>query len=293
MTRIAYLDGEYLPLAEAKVSALDRGFLFGDGIYEVAGVLDGALVDADGHLARFDRCLREIDIRLPFPIERFTGIALELVARNALAEGLVYFQVTRGAGERAFATATDPAPTVFGFTQARSIRHSPQVATGMALKSVPDLRWKRRDVKSISLLAQVLATREALAAGADEALMVEDGFVTEGGSSSIMIVDDAGAIIARPLGESILPGITRQSLAALCAERQIRFVERPFTLEEAFAAREVFLTSASKFVMPVTRIDGRPIADGAPGALTLRLRDIYMEHAEATAVRGPAAAAGG
>lgn len=291
MSRIAYLDGAYLPLEEARVSILDRGFVFGDGIYEVAGVLGGGLVDNAGHLARFDRCLKAIDIRLPFPIETFTDIAHELVARNRLDEGLVYFQVTRGVAERAFAMASDPPPTIVGFTQEKTIRDSPAAETGLALKSVPDLRWKLRDVKSISLLAQVIATREAAAAGADEALMIEDGLVTEGGSSSVMIVDAEGSIRARPLGDGILPGITRQSLATLCAEESIPFVERAFTLEEAKAARECFLTSASKFVTPVTRIDDAPVGDGTPGPLTRRLREIYFAFAERTAVHAPAGAA--
>lgn len=288
MTRIAYLDGAFIPMAEARVSILDRGFTFGDGIYEVAGVLDGALVDCDGHLARFDRCLREIGIALPFPIDRFRDIALELVALNRLAEGLVYFQVTRGVIERAFATETDPAPTIAAFTQEKAIRTSPKLERGVALKSVEDLRWKRRDIKSISLLAQVLAVREARAAGYDEALMVEDGVVTEGGSSSVMIIAGDGTILARPLGEGILPGITRQSVAALSAETGRPFVERTFTLSEAKAAAEVFLTSASSFVMPVTRIDDALVADGRPGAITLRLREIYLAFAERTAIRAAA-----
>ncbi len=285
MTRIAFLDGAYVAMEDAKVSILDRGFNFGDGIYEVAGVLDGALVDVEGHLARFDRCLKAIGIALPFPVERFTEIALELVRRNAVGEGLVYFQVTRGVAERAFATAEDPAPTIVGFTQEKAIRNAPKAERGASLKSVPDLRWKRREVKSISLLAQVLAVRAAHAEGFDEALMVEDGLVTEGGSSSVMIVAEDGTILARPLGSGILPGITRQSVAALCAEKGIPFVERTYTLEEAKAAREVFLTSASSFVLPVTRIDDTPIGDGKPGPLARRLREIYMDHALATAVR--------
>lgn len=285
MSRIAYLNGAYLPLEEARVPIMDRGFTFGDGIYEVVSVLGGALVDVAGHWARFEASLGKIGIELPFPIENFTGIALELVRRNELEEGVVYFQVTRGVAERAFACPEGATPTVVGFTQVKEIRHSKKAETGIALVSVPDLRWKRRDIKSIALLAQVMAVHAAAEKDGTEALMIEDGYVTEGGSSSVMIVTPDNTVVARPVTNQILDSITRRAAKQLCLDAQIRFEERLFTLEEVKAAREVFIASASSFVMPVTKVDGEPIGDGTPGPLAKRLRELYFRFAEATAVR--------
>ncbi len=284
MSRIVYVNGAFLPYEQAHVPVMDRGFLFGDGIYEVAGVLDGKLVDNDAHLNRLDRCLAEIRITNPYSRARWIELEIEMVKRNALTEGLVYFQVTRGTAEREFSFPKDTAPNVVMFTQPKNITNAPQAKTGVPVISVPDLRWKRRDIKSVSLLAQVLAKQAAAEAGAYEAWMVEDGFVTEGGSSSVFIITKDGAIVTRPLSSAILPGITRKAVMQLAATDKVRVEERLFTLAEAHDAAEAFLTSASSFVMPVVSIDGQPVADGKPGPLTVKLRAHYFDMARATAV---------
>ena len=281
MSRTAYVNGQFLPFAEAKIPIDDRGFLFADGIYEVSAVLDGKLVDNDAHLARLDRCLREIRITNPHSAAQWTALQAELVRRNDLREGTVYIEVTRGAAERDFTFPANATPTVVMFTQAKTIVDAPLVRTGANVISVPDLRWARRDIKSVALLAQVLAKQAAAEAGVAEAWMVEDGFVTEGGSSTAFIVTRTGAIVTRPLSRDILPGVTRRAVLALSAERGLAVEERLFTLEEALAAAEAFYTSASSFVMPVVAIDGQAIGDGRPGPHTTRLRELYIAMARA------------
>ncbi len=281
MSRTAYVNGQFLPFAEAKIPIDDRGFLFADGIYEVSAVLDGKLVDNDAHLARLDRCLREIRITNPHSAAQWTALQAELVRRNDLREGTVYIEVTRGAAERDFTFPANATPTVVMFTQAKTIVDAPLVRTGANVISVPDLRWARRDIKSVALLAQVLAKQAAAEAGVAEAWMVEDGFVTEGGSSTAFIVTRTGAIVTRPLSRDILPGVTRRAVLALSAERGLAVEERLFTLEEALAAAEAFYTSASSFVMPVVAIDGQTIGDGRPGPHTTRLRELYIAMARA------------
>lgn len=276
MSRTVFLNGSFVPLEEARIPVMDRGFLFADGIYEGIGVLDGRLIDNEAHLARLERSLQEVRIDNPHSRAEWTQIEEDLVRRNGMSEGFVYLQVTRGVAERDFFFPEGAAPTVLLFTQAKSIRHAPAAESGIAVATVPDLRWKRRDIKSISLLAQVLAKQAAREAGAQEAWMVEDGFVTEGGSSSAFIVTKAGRIVVRPLSQAILPGITRRSLLILSQEAGISLEERFFTVEEAYDAAEAFITSASSFVLPVVTIDGRRIGDGRPGPLTQRLRDLYL-----------------
>src|SRR5918993_3751089 len=212
MSRIVFLNGSFLPLEEAKVPFMDRGFLFGDGVYEGIGVLDGQLIDNEAHLERLERSLAEVRIRNPYSRTEWTALEEEIVRRNGMAEGFIYFQVTRGVAERDFFFPEDAKPTVAMFTQAKAIVHAPAAQTGIAVVTVPDQRWARRDIKSISLLAQVLAKQAAKEAGAQEAWMVEDGYVTEGGSSSAFIINKESRIIVRPLSRAILPGITRQSL---------------------------------------------------------------------------------
>lgn len=284
MSRIVFLNGSFLPVEEARVPFMDRGFLFGDGVYEGVGVLDGRLIDNEAHLERLERSLREVRIPNPHTRAEWTALEEEIVRRNGMAEGFLYFQVTRGVAERDFFFPEDAKPTVAMFTQAKAIVHAPAAQTGIAVVTVPDQRWARRDIKSISLLAQVLAKQAAKEAGAQEAWMVEDGFVTEGGSSSAFIITKENRIIVRPLSQAILPGITRQSLFRLAAETGISLEERLFTVEEAYEAAEAFLTSASNFVLPVVSIDGRPVADGRPGALTKRLRELYLAMATAPAL---------
>ncbi|KQT78856.1 D-amino-acid transaminase [Methylobacterium sp. Leaf466] len=279
--RIVYLNGAFLPFDEAKVSVMDRGFLFADGIYEVSAVLDGRLVDNAAHLARLDLSLGEIGIRNPHTIEGWVGLQEELVRHNGLTEGLVYMQVTRGAFERDFAfPPAETPPTVMMFTQAKTVANNPLAERGAKVVTVPDIRWKRRDIKSVALLAQVLAKQEAAKAGVAEAWMVEDGFVTEGSSSTAFMVA-GNAIVTRPLSTALLPGITRLAVMRLAGDEGLRVEERLFTVEEAVAADEAFYTSASAFVMPVVAIDGRPVGTGEPGPRARRLRDLYLELARA------------
>ncbi len=284
MDSIAYLDGDFVPLSEARISPLDRGFLFADGIYEVSAVLGGRLVDNASHLARLERSVGEIGIALPVALDRLLELERELVRRNGLDEGVVYMQVTRGVADRDFAFPRGVAPTLFMFTQRKAIVASRTAETGIRVKSVPDLRWARRDIKSVGLLAQVLAKQAAQEAGCQEAWMVEDGFVTEGGSSSAFILTAAGALVTRPNSHAVLPGCTRRAILALAAERAIAVEERPFALEEALVAREAFITSASSFVLPVVAIDDRVVGDGTPGPSSRRLRELYIAFARDTAV---------
>lgn len=283
MSEIVYVNGEYVARDSAKISIYDRGFLFADGIYEVCAVLDGKLVDNDAHLARLERSLAEIELASPLSREKIVAMQRELVARNGLREGLVYMQVTRGVADRDFAFPENVQPTFVAFAQEKRIIGAPAAETGVAAIAVPDLRWARRDIKSIALLGQVLAKQAARRAGAAEALMVEDGLVTEGASSSAFIVTKAGEIVTRPLSSALLPGCTRQAVLALARERNMRLVERPFTVEEACAAVECFFTSATAFVMPVVSLDGRQIGEGRPGPATRRLRELYIEAARASA----------
>jgi len=283
MSRIAYVNGSFVPFEDAKIPITDRGFLFADGIYEVSAVLNGALVDNEAHLARLDRSLKEIGIANPYTAAEWTRLEEDLVRRNGVEEGLVYMQVTRGAAERDFAFPKDAKPTVVMFTQAKNISRSAMAETGAAVITVPDLRWKRRDIKSVALLAQVLAKQAAAEAGVFEAWMVEDGHVTEGGSSTAFIITGDKRIVTRPLSNAILPGITRLSVLRLAREQGLTLEERLFTVEEALAADEAFLTSASSFVMPVVSIDGKPVGSGKPGPLVRKLRSLYIEAATAPA----------
>lgn len=286
MEQIAYVNGEYVPLTEAKVSILDRGFLFADGIYEVAAVLDGKLIDNESHLARLERSVGEIKLRLPESLERIQEIQKELVKRNNVANGLVYLEVTRGADTgRDFAfPKNDVKPTLIMFTSVKDIVNAASAKTGINVITVPDIRWSRRDIKSVALLAQVLAKQAAAEAGASEAWMIEDGKVTEGGSSSCFILTQDDVIVTRQNGSEILPGCTRKAVVKLAEERQLRVEERAFSIDEALAAKEAFITSASLFVQAVVSIDGKKVADGKPGPITNRLREIYVEFAKATAV---------
>jgi D-alanine transaminase len=280
---IAYVNGDFVPLSEAKVSVLDRGFLFADGIYEVSAVLDGKLIDNESHLARLERSVGEIKLPLPETVARIKEIQHELITRNAVKDGLVYIQVTRGADVgRDFAFPKGVKPTLMMFTSVKDIVNAASAKTGIGVITVPDIRWSRRDIKSVALLAQVLAKQAAAEAGCGEAWMIEDGKVTEGGSSSAFILTKDDVLVTRENSSAILPGCTRKAVVKLAEERQLRVEERAFTIEEALKAKEAFITSASSFVQAVVKIDGKAVADGKPGPMATRLREIYIDFARAT-----------
>jgi D-alanine transaminase len=284
---IAYVNGHFLLQKDATISIMDRGFLFADGIYEVSAVIDGKLVDSDLHLARLVRSVGEIGLTLPESPETIGRLMREIVTRNELREGLVYLQVTRGAEvSRNFPFPKHTKSSLVMFCEAKDYVDSPAAKTGVKVKSVEDIRWARRDIKSVALLAQVLAKQAAAAEGCQEAWMHEDGVVTEGGSSTAYIVVGEGAdtkIITRENSRKILPGCTRLAMMALAQEKNIQIEERPFTLEEAYAANEAFMTSATSFVMPITEIDGRKIGGGQVGPVARRLRELYIQHAKSSA----------
>ncbi|MEA2942630.1 MAG: D-alanine transaminase [Bradyrhizobium sp.] len=285
LEQIVYVDGAFVAARDAKVSVFDRGFLFADGIYEVSAVLDGKLIDNDSHLARLERSVGEIALKLPETLPRIVEIQKELIARNSLIDGLVYLQVTRGAViPRDFAFPKNAEPTLVMFTSAKDIVNAAAAKTGIGVKTVPDIRWARRDIKSVALLAQVLAKQAAAEAGCAEAWMIEDGKVTEGGSSSAFILTQDDVLVTRQNSSAILPGCTRKAVMKLAEERQLRVEERAFSVKEALAAKEAFITSASSFVQAVVTIDGKTVANGKPGPMTNRLREIYVEFARATAI---------
>ncbi|MGR3403864.1 MAG: D-amino-acid transaminase [Paracoccus sp. (in: a-proteobacteria)] len=286
MTRIVYVDGEYLPEDRATVSIFDRGFLMADGVYEVVSVLGGKLIDLPGHMARLQRSLNELAMTDPLSESDYTAAFRELVARNEIGDGLIYLQVTRGnAGDRDFAYPPEGTrPTVVMFTQSKpGLADAPVSKTGWKIISVEDLRWGRRDIKTVQLLYPSMAKMEAKARGVDDAWLVEDGHVTEGSSNNAYIVKD-GVIVTRELSHDILHGITRAAVLRLAAEAQMKVEERSFTIAEAQDADEAFVTSASAFVMPVVQIDGVEIGSGKPGPVAARLREIYLEESRKSGI---------
>ena len=273
--RIVFLNGEYLPQSQARVSVFDRGFLFGDGVYEVIPVIRGKLVDEDYSVERLNRSLNEIDMAWPCEPEAYLEMLRTLIAHNELVEGSVYVQVTRGVAERDFAYPADTPTSLMAYTARRALLDNPLAAKGVKVVTVPDLRWKRRDIKSLNLLAQCMAKQQAASAGAFEAWMVEDGRITEGASSSAFIVKD-GCIITRALSNTILPGIRRRVILELINQHGMALEQRPFSVEEALHADEAFLSSATTLVLPVTHVDGTAIGDGRPGEIAARLRELYV-----------------
>ncbi|WAJ30440.1 D-amino-acid transaminase [Antarcticirhabdus aurantiaca] len=285
MSRTVYVNGAFVPEEAATISVFDRGFLFADGVYEVTTVLGGRLIDFAGHMARLRRSLAELAMDAPADEAEILSIHRELVARNGIEEGMVYLQVTRGAADRDFAfPPAGTKPSLVLFTQEKAVSDNPAAEKGLTVVSVPDQRWARRDIKTVQLLYPSLAKMEAKARDADDAWMVENGLVTEGTSNNAWIILADGTIVTRPRSEAILHGITRSAVLRLAEEAGHRFVERPFSIEEAKGAAEAFITSASAFVMPVVRIDGAPVGAGVPGPLSRRLRQIYIEEARRTAI---------
>ncbi|MBU2360496.1 MAG: D-amino-acid transaminase [Alphaproteobacteria bacterium] len=284
--RTVYLNGDYVPEDAAKVSIFDRGFLMADGVYEVTSVLDGKLIDFDGHALRLQRSLDELEMRHPSSKEDLLEVHRELVRLNEITDGMIYLQITRGSpGDRDFAfPPKDTPPTVVLFTQAKpGMADSPMALKGMKVISIPDQRWGRRDIKTVQLLYPSMGKMMAKAAGADDAWMVEDDHVTEGTSNNAYIVK-GNTIVTRQLGHDILHGITRAAVLRFAREAQMTVEERPFTVAEAQAADEAFITSASMFVMPVVEMDGAAIGTGAPGPVAARLREIYLDESRKAAI---------
>jgi len=280
--RVVYVNGEFVAEDAAQISIFDRGFLFGDAVYEVSTVLDGKLVDNAAHLKRLKRSLAELRMDSPVEVDDIPALQRMLIAKNNLSEGLVYLQISRGAADRDFGFPKDARPSLVLFTQARAVLDVPAARTGIKVVSLEDIRWKRRDIKSVNLLAPVLAKQAAKDAGADDAWMIEDGMITEGSSNNAYIITKEGALVTRHLGTEILHGITRQAVLAVAQAEGLTIEERAFSLEEAYEAAEAFITSASTFVMPVIQIDDRTMSNGAPGAVTLKLREKYIEFARTT-----------
>ncbi|MSO68117.1 MAG: D-amino-acid transaminase [Pseudolabrys sp.] len=285
MSRIAYVNGRYLPLSGAKVAIEDRGFQFADGVYEVCEVRGGRLVDERRHVARLDRSLNEIRIARPMSAAALSIVLRETVRRNRVRDGIVYLQITRGVARRdfSFPQANTP-PSVVVTARSNDLARLERMAEeGIAVITLPDIRWQRVDIKSVALLPNVLAKQTARDRGAREAWLVDaQGRVTEGASSNAWIVSRDGTLITHPLGRDILPGVTRSVVIDVIKAQGLVFEERGFSVEEAYAAREAFVTSASQIVLPVVSIDGRPVGNGAPGLIATALRRDYHAHAELT-----------
>ena len=279
MSRIVYVNGNFVPESEAKVSIFDRGFLFADGVYEVTPVVKGKLVDYDAHVVRLDRSLGELKMSWPCTKTELRQMHEELIKQNKLDEGIIYMQVTRGVADRMFNFPKDIKSTLVAFPQVMKLVDNPNAKTGVKVVTTPDLRWARRDIKTVMLLPPCLGKEEAYQKGAAEAWMVEDGKVTEGTSSNAYIVKD-NKIITRPISNSILNGCTRRALFRMAKEHQVEIEERLFTPEEAYAADEAFLTSASQFVMPITEIDGKRIGGGQVGPVVRKMRELFLEEAQ-------------
>jgi len=287
MSGTAYVNGRYLPYAEAGIHVEDRGFLFADGVYEVVPVVNGRLMNLGHHLERLARSLSELRIAPPVAPAALPLIMAELLRRNRLRTGRLYLQVTRGSSPRDFKFPKDVPPSLVMVTRSVPLNLSESVDQGVAVVSVPDIRWLRRDIKSVSLLPQVLAKQAAAEAGAFEAWMVDaEGFVTEGASSNAWIVTADGALATRPADNLILSGVTRRVVLDLVERLGLRFKMRAFSLAEAAAAREAFVTSAGTFVLPVASLDGRPVGDGRPGPVALGLRRAYLSVLKAAAGLG-------
>ena len=283
MSRIAYVNGRYLPMRAAMVHVEDRGYQFADGVYEVCEVRGGRLIDERRHMARLVRSLNELRIRMPMPLTALDVVLREVVARNRISYGVVYLQITRGVARRdhAFPVPEVPPSVVITARTLNRARNETLAAKGVAVISVPDNRWGRVDIKTIGLLPNVLARQTAIEQGARDAWFVDAaGNVTESASANAWIVTPAGKVVTRPADHAILRGITRTVLFEAIKAQNLEVEERAFTLEEAYAAREAFMTSASQIVMPVVKIDDRTIGNGKPGAIATALRQAFHDFAE-------------
>jgi D-alanine transaminase len=279
MGRIVYVHGQFVREEEARIGLFDRGFLFGDAVYEVTAVIAGRMIDNDLHLARLERSLGELDIRLSLSRADIEAVQAGLIGRNALSDGVVYLQVSRGEADRDFFYPEAMEPKLIGFTQAKTLTGTKAQAEGIAVDLQPDPRWHRRDIKTTMLLGQVMAKQAARGRGFADVWLVEDGVVTEGASSTAHIITHDGRILTRAASEATLPGCTQRALARLCERHGLRIEERAFTPKEAQEAAEAFQTSASSLVTPVVRIGDQAVGNGRPGPMTRKLQALYLEAA--------------
>lgn len=277
---ITYVNGQYLPEEQATVSVFDRGFLFADAVYEVTAIINGKLVDFENHIARLQRSCHELQLDLPYSVDEIKQIHTQLIERNNINEGLIYLQFTRGnAKQRNFLFPDkETKPTLVLFAQKTNIVDSLKVKNGITAVTVEDIRWGRCDIKTVALLPASLAKEHAKQQGADDAIFVKDGIVTEGSSSNCFIVNQYNQLQTRGLTHEILPGITRKAVISLAQEQGIEIIEKAFSLEEMLTAKEVFMTSATTLVCPVIKINHQVIGDGKPGSIAIRLREIYLEN---------------
>ena len=275
--RIVYVNGEFLNKSEAKISIFDRSFLFADAVYEVTTVIDGKILEWKGHYKRLLRSLNELEIKISFSENELINIHREIIKKNSLNEGIIYLQISRGIADRDFEYPKNSIPSIVLFTQIKSLSESIGVKNGIKVITVPDIRWERRDIKTVQLLGPSICKMMAKNKGKDDAWMVEEGFITEGTSNNAHIITNEGVLVTRNISNSILAGVTRASILKYAKEAQIKVEERPFTVEEAQNAAEAFISSASQFVCPVIEIDGKKISNGKPGKSVKRLREIYIE----------------
>lgn len=281
MERSVYINGEFVKESQAKISVFDRGFLFADSVYEVCAVIDGKLVDFDGHMARLSRSAKELGLKLELTTQELSDVHQELISQNQVTEGCVYLQLTRGDdGDRDFVASDTITPTLVLFTQVKNLLNNPKSKTGVKVISYPDIRWGRRDIKTTGLLAACMAKSAAKSAGVEDVWLTQDDHITEGGSNNVYIVTQDNTLITHPLDTDILHGITRHSVLQLAEQCGLKIEERRFSLEEAYQAKEAFTTSATTFVLPVIEIDGKKIGDGKAGEISQKLFEIYVQAAK-------------
>lgn len=284
MARSVYVNGVWQDENTASISIFDRGFLFADAVYEVASVVGGKLIDYDAHAARLARSLGELEIPAPLSAEALLALHREAVSRNALDEGLIYLQATRGAVDRDFLIDAKTTPGLVIFTQAKSVVANPKAEIGLRVRCVPDLRWGRRDIKTVQLLYSSLMKSQAVRTGLDDVFLVEKGEVTEASSANVHIVTEDGVIVTPPLSRALLPGITRGSVLSIARANAVPAEEKRISVEALESAHEVFITSATSFVMPVVEIDGRAVGASKPGPVTSRMRELYIAESLRTAI---------
>lgn len=284
MSRIVYVNGEWKPEAEATISVFDRGLLFADAIYEVTAVSNRKLIDYSGHTARLKRSLEALGIPSPVSESELLDLHRQIIERNDLESGLIYLQISRGVADRDFLFQDGMQPSIIMFTQKKNVLENPKWETGLSVITVPEGRWANRQIKTVQLLYPSMMKTEAAKAGADDVFLVEDGLITEASSSNVHIVTKDGVLATRHLSNALLHGITRASVLSLAQRSDLKVEERAFSVDEVLSAAEVFITSASAFVMPVVRVDGSSIGDGKPGPVSRRLLQTYIRDRLANAI---------